>query len=76
MIARAALSQKSHSKEIQGREEGTMNPKDNDSTEIALLRILKYKPSAEMTGKVFLSLIKNMKTFKCFVAATLEQKER
>lgn len=53
-----------------------MNPKDNDSTEIALLRILKYKPSAEMTGKVFLSLIKNMKTFKCFVAATLEQKER
>lgn len=53
-----------------------MNPKDNADTQISLLGILKYMTSAEMTGKVFLSPIKNMKSFKCFVAATLEQKEK
>lgn len=53
-----------------------MNPKDNDGTQIPLLGILKYRTSAEMTGKVFLSPVKNVKSFKCFVAATLEQKEK
>lgn len=53
-----------------------MNPKDNDGTQISLPGILKYRTSAEMTGKVFLSPIKNMKSFKCFLAATLEQEEK
>ena len=53
-----------------------MNLKDNDSTEITLLGILKYRPSAEMTGEVFLSRIKNIKSFKCFVSATAEHEKR
>lgn len=64
LIARGCLLQKHLSKEIQGREEATMNPKDNDSTEIYLLGKLKYRPSAEVSGKVFLSPIKSMKSFK------------
>lgn len=44
-----------------------------DSTET---RILKYRPSAEMTGNVTLSHIKNIKSFKCFVSATAEHEKR
>lgn len=47
-----------------------------DSTEITLLGILKYRLSAEMTGKVFLSHVKNIKSFKCFLSTTAEQEKR
>lgn len=53
-----------------------MNLKENDSTEITLLGILKYRPSTEMTGEVFLSCIKNIKGFKFFVSAIAEHEKR
>lgn len=53
-----------------------MNLKDNDGTEITLLGILKYRPSTEMTGEVFVSCIKNIKGFKFFVSAIAEHEKR
>lgn len=38
-----------------------MNLRDNDSTEITLLRILKYRPSAEMTGKSFFHVLRTLR---------------
>ena len=58
------------------RQEGTMNLKNNGSTEITLLGILKYRPSAEVTEEVFLSPVKNIKSFKCLVSATAELEKR